>query len=230
MILSKTVRLPDDEGERQRFFEYGYVGHGDLSLVYWEGSEANDEVRSAPFQFSHSSELVLLGCMIGFYRRLGRSEEVIRELFYAAADGVLSDPYLISREDDRLSHATDHVQSFLSGERYGRFNQDILGWDALTTPIPAQPGVIDLVGGTGVYSRSDIFGRQSFLLAQQQSNQQVSRKKTVYSYELPVHVDFYERDIPVLAKTICDLSMGDYRKEIFDFMHTDLTGRSDREL
>ena len=86
--------------------------------------------------------------------------------------------------------------------------------------MPNQPGVVSEVGGTGVYTRKNLFG-VSFVLA---------GVTDTHSIESSRVAEFCLEDMPVIASLVCLNSLGEYRTEIGELIQQEfLDGSSNSD-
>lgn len=219
MYEGKELHLPNGLLGYNRHMEVGFSHHGDIQINYWVGDRCYDHEAAmfAPkgisFPMAHSSESVVLAAMVGYYKRLGTSQEHIRAIFHDVARPVLEDVQL--QHDARLrdNYRQMYLDDIMEGESIPVYDQPYHGWDSLVYPIPCQPGVIESVGGIGLYTRTDLFGNFNLVMAQLPGISSLADPA-----ERPPAVEFSEPDIRLLAGALCENSMGEYRRDIYNLV------------
>lgn len=209
-------RLPESELGEDRCFQIEYFGHGDMRMSFWQGDLSyvprNDDDISKNFGFIHGNDVMLFASFAGYLARVGRSHEEISEVLLSAGDEVLRDNLgTIGYMVNRVMGRTENVASGEPSSRYDIPDQNLV---ALLSPQPNEPALLNEVGGTGIYTRRSgdnvyfVIARFNALLGR--SDEEA---------ELYYTADFCERDVPVLARLVCSLSMGEYRKDIQAFLN-----------
>lgn len=210
MYESLSATLPATDYAKYRSAEIEYSHHGDIILSFSQKPTEESDEYNTTFQMAHGNESILLGSMIGYYKRLGKSSKQTRMDFTKAGSLILEK----ERQDTQKSRRPQHsrtLSALANGRRAPRFDNQAMGWDRLTPDIPTQPGIIENVGGTAIYTRTDLFGNQTMLLA---------HIRPLFDWGLreerpkQASFDLFEHDIPVLAKLVCEQSAGEYRKDV----------------
>lgn len=222
MYSSTTVKLPETFLGADRNFRLGYSFHGDIRLGFWVGDDYDRDALEEPkslrvFSMYHGSEVELIAAAIGFYRRIGVSESETAYTFSNAAHEILVDPDM--KEFRRPPTLTWKLRT-AEGAPKSRFDKPLLGWSRLTNEIMCQPGVTEEVGATAIYTRQDIFGQDTMLLESIPSSLETSLRTLNGN---PPAVDnrvaeLAPADIPIVAETICRLTMGEYRRDVYDLL------------
>lgn len=207
----QRIRLPASELGVNRNFAYGYVAHGDIGMGVWAGELNTDfDDKGVFFRLSHGSAVEFLSCLVGYYNRAEVPEDIVSDVFTNAATEVLSDPDM----QDQRSHYYMHMYSS-TGEHFkilDYFDQPYMGWEALRMPLMAQPGELHEVGGMGAYTRTDIFGKSLLVLARLEA--QLGEDRVVVGD----HAELTLTDVPPIARIICQSAMGEYRREMYDYI------------
>lgn len=202
MYKPAFIELSDSPYSNDRYLEINYTYHGDLSLSVFEDGNVNT------FYFAHGNEETLVATSIGFLTRIGLETAQIHEIVKNASADLLAeiDEYESVRQEPINASS---LRRMVSGHTSDRFNNWVNGWNAFCPPIPQQPGVLESVGGTGVYSRSDVLGNMSLVLARIQSS-----AGFFYDEEGQQISELYESDIPVAINLLCAKAMGEYRRSL----------------
>lgn len=204
----QKVRLPATELGEDRCFQIGYFGQGDIFAATWEGDLDTvprvGDGMSTRFNLSHGADPVLVACHIGYLRRLGHSEQDIKDAFLNAGADVL-------RDDLGVSYGSKlRLNTEVSGSGFPRFDVLDQGLQCLMMPRPSQPGVLDEVGGTGIYMRPNEHGEDLLVWAQLLPNRTVEDDET----RIGESASFCSKDVPIIVSMICAMSLGDYRRDI----------------
>lgn len=211
--MQKT-RLPESELGQERCFQIGYFGHGDVFAAVWEGDigaepTGRDEAF-ARFNLSHGADPVLIACQIGYLRRIGVSEDETRRIFVEAGSKILDD----GEELGWRSPYPPRLEREVSGSGFPRFDLPERGLYCLMLPRPGVPGVIEEVGGTGLYAQSREDGKDLLAWVQHLPGKPEDDTKP----NLGKIAEFCVDDIPVISRMVCDMSLGEYRKDIFTLL------------
>lgn len=203
MYQAKSEKLQSSMYSDRRAITVGYSYHGDLAISIHEDRDKNE------FLFAHGSEVTIVASMIGYLARAGHSTTELIPKIMESGKEILKEYEEIERHRTPINRYD--LRHVATGERYGRFNNLQMGWDALCVPIPKQPGIIEQVGGTGIYTREDVFGNKSLLLTDIPSRTALfftndDRKDCIS--------ELYESDIQPAIKLICEVAMGEYRTEV----------------
>lgn len=201
---SLSALLPETKLGGDRHLKMRYSYHGDIVVSTWRGPEEAVGVNGAQFGFAHGSDTVILAAMAGYLRRSGLGKDEVGEIMCEAGSEVLS-------EEDSLSRADPFMGSMLKSIAEGNgsiyYDKLSIGLHALATPTPRVPGLIEEVGGTAMYTRDDeLLGEKLFVLAQY-----------TMADEAPETAEFCLEDIPTMARLACNLSLGDYRRDVKSF-------------
>ena len=172
----------------------------------WQGSQEAEVTGGMQFGFAHGSDTIILAAMAGYLRRSGMSTGDVGKIMCEAGSEVLS-------EEDSSPHADPFMGSMLKSIAEGK-GSVYYGTQALATPTPRVPGLIEDVGGTAMYTRDDnLLGEKLFILAQHST-----------ADEAPKTAEFCQEDIPTMARLACDLSLGDYRRDVRSFLLREYLG------
>jgi hypothetical protein len=214
MDLNRKARLPDSELGLDRCFEVEYFGHGDVRMSVWQGDlsydpKNSDEV-STNFGMAHGSDPLLIASFIGFLRRIGRTQDEIKSVLTDAGQEILSDdPASIRYSPTHLAG----LENITNGEPATRFDIPERNLNCLLTPHPTVPGTLDRVGGTGIFTRNSKTPlRMVFVKYEPVFEHGESRTEPTDEAE------FCESDIPTMAHLVCDLAMGEYRRDIHSLL------------
>ena len=202
---SLSALLPETKLGSDRHLEMSHSYHGDIIVSTWQGLEEAVNVEGAQFGFAHGSDTIILAAMAGYLRRSGMSTDDVGKIMCEAGSEVLS-------EEDSSSHSDSFMGSMLKSIAEGKgsvyYDKPSIGLRALATPTPRVPGLIEDVGGTAMYTRdNDLLGEKLFVLAQY-----------TMADEAPETAEFCQEDIPTMARLACNLSLGDYRRDVKSFL------------
>ena len=216
MYQVHKAELPPTELGDDRCFQVKYFGHGDILVAAWNGPidldpSASDGV-STRFGFTHGSDVVILASLAGYLKRLGRSDDEVRGTMHEAGEEILGD------SPERLlyyrSPQKNYVNRISSGEPLARFDIPEQGLKCLALPVPAHPGLIEDCGGTGIYTRRTE-DTPNLVFAGFVPATTPEGKKTT---EIDRTADFCEHDIPAMARLVCKMALGEYRKDLQSFL------------
>ena len=214
---SNKSELPPSTLGEDRCFQIKYFGHGDIFAAAWQGSidhspTVGDGI-SACFNFAHGSDVVIMASLAGYLRRVGRSPEEVKNICNEAGEEILTD----DPDSLRFHHRLDDARNALiaEGVRISRFDIQSPELRCLVTPIPTQPGVVDLVGGTGIYTRPNPIGEESYVFASIKSGE---RTDDEFADRIGSVADFCVDDVPVMARLACNMALGEYRRDIHAFL------------
>ncbi len=218
MIEARKSSLPPGALGTDRHFSVGYTSQGDLLTAFWNGKLdfPEDEIPAnmRVFPFAHGSDVTLIASFVGFYRRLGVDESTIAQVFRHSARNILVQADLADTDFEyRLSHLS-HLDHILSGNPLTRFDMPFWNLDCLYPPIPSQPGIVERVGGVGIYTREDILGNFVLTLLHHPS------RVDSYLSSRRIFAELSHEDIPVVAENICDNSLGEYRRDIYALINS----------
>jgi len=209
---NQKVQLPPSELGENRCFEAEYTFHGDLMMRTWSGEideispdpgDVHDEKR---FGMAHGSDVHMIAAFIGYYNRLGVDPEETSEVFRTAAGDILNDelrPHYYNPEEHNLSQLAE-------GSSFIRYDIVSLNLDCLMPLMPVHPGRFERTGGTGLYTKTQELGQLALVFVS------FGQKDKDDPDSLPIRetAKFCKSDIPLMAQTICALSLGDYREQI----------------
>lgn len=204
----QMARLADGELGENRMFRIGYYGHGDIRMATWQGEELVDPVTREGnvqnFGMAHGSDVLIMASFAGFYKRLGHGEEEIRETLRQAGKDII--------DDSQEEFFTSRWEYITQGEPSTAWDIPEHGLDCLVTPIPSQPGILEQTGGTGIYTRGieQGVGRLVFGRFSRTESGEVALTDTA---------DFCEADVPVMARLVCDVAVGEYQRDIQAFLN-----------
>lgn len=205
------AQLPESELGTRRYLEAGYFGHGDIVVSVWPDQSEPDMGERLKFGFIHGSDVTILAAVSGYLKRIGKSEEEIGSIMLEAGAGILEDEEL---QDTRATRDRDsHWTKIIANGDYYASRWDIPEEEltCLVMPTPARPGLLEETGGTGIYTRSTGNGEDRLVLA-------AFRRAESGSAEIDYTAEFCSSDVPTVAQIICDVSLGEYRKEIYHFL------------
>lgn len=216
MYESKRIELPSSVLGSDRYFEIGFTSHGDVTLSFGEG-EANDtnptSERTNGFQMARGSEAMIIAGMVGYYARLGVSEEQTREDFLEAAHSIL---------EERTSYESwfdlYREEIIATGADAERFDLKDASLKCLVPPIAAHPGSLGRNRGTGMYT-TERPEEQLLVFARSNAERQVEGS--------PAKV--CSPDIKPMATLVCSVAMGEYKTQITTLMRTLFLEEDDSE-
>lgn len=212
---AQRTALPPGKLGGRRNLEVGYFGHGDIIISSWQGAlehepHSGDGVTNR-FGFVHGSDVEILAALTGFLRRLGRKEEEVREVLSKAGQDILTDDS--DSIDSYHSLQDDSLDMIAQGATSAHFDIEEQNLRCLVPPIPTRPGIPSKTGGTAIYTRHNPLGHGALLTL---GKHKAARDPGEI---LPTDTeDFCESDIPAMAKLVCDLALGEYRKDIHAFL------------
>ncbi len=212
----QKARLPESELGEHRCFEIGYFGHGDIVMATWEGDLDHDPTSqdgvSKRFGMAHGSDVYILASFAGYLVRCGQTEGEVSEVMLTAGEKVArNNP---DRVRFRSSINDSAIDALSSGRPYPDFDLPLHNRECLMPAKPSQPGLIEKVGGTGIYS--SLSGGDKLLLSLVKF--MPLRDAGNESVEVAEIADFCEADIPTMAKMVCDLALGEYELDIQYFL------------
>ncbi|HEY5267867.1 MAG TPA: hypothetical protein VII94_01895, partial [Candidatus Saccharimonadales bacterium] len=158
---------------------------------------------------THGTEALVLASFVGYYARLHVDKDESSKIFREAAKLVIYDNFNLSD-----NHSTVMLRQIASGDSFKRFNQDSLGLESLIIPSPSQPGTFEEMGGTGTYTKVNELGKLALVFAHFDSPSEQGELRITRT------ADFCKTDIPVMTKLVCDLSRGEYRADLHNFITT----------
>lgn len=210
MINLQKAELPPSELGDDRCFEIGYFGHGDIVVSAWNGTLDLEPSRSdgisTRFGFAHGNDALILASMAGYLKRLGRSNDEVRETLQESGKNILE-------EELGYYHSlrTGSLNMIAAGNPMSRFDDEERGFACLVSPTPSQPGLIEKTGGTGIYTRETDAQIKHLVFAgftphKDNEGNEVS--------EISRTVEFCEQDVPVMARLVCNLALGEYRSDL----------------
>ncbi len=213
---NKSELPPSNLGD-DRCFQIEYFGQGDIFAAVWEGDIDHEPTVedgvSTCFNFAHGSDVVIMASLAGYLRRIGKPQEEVKGVLREAGQEILADDSLrpmYRNSMDEWSNAR-----VAEGRRMPRFDIAEPELHCLVIPIPSQPEDIRAVGGTGIYTRPNKSGDDSYVLAHIKGR---SGSKLTDPDQIGHLADFQASDVPVMAKLVCEMSLGEYRRDIQAFL------------
>jgi hypothetical protein len=214
-------QLPPTNFGVDRNIEYGYFGHGDILIAAWSGDikqrPEHDDPRLKLFNMSYGSDTTLIACIAGYLRRAGVTDDKVKEII------INSGSEIIAEKGEQASKGSRHYSwrsRVVKGEAFPTFDIVNEGLEALLPPVPNQPGVVSEVGGTGVYTRRNLF-RVSFVLAGVTDTRSIESSRVA---------EFCVEDISTMATLVCRNALGEYRTEIGELIQQEfLDGSSNSD-
>ncbi len=201
--------LPATDLGNERCFQIGYFGHRDIFIATWTGPidlEPNREDGvSTCFNLSHGSDLVLLASCVGYLRRVGKPEEEVMRVIKEAGKEVIEDDLGDMKFHRPGSRSTAKLVA--RGTQFKRFDKDCL--DSLVIPTPAEPGTLDRVGGSALYTRPSLDHEDHLVYASLRPDRESDEGVQIYET-----ADFCPEDVPTIATLICSMAMGEYRRDL----------------
>lgn len=216
MYQIHKTKLPLTELGDDRCFEIKYFGHGDILAATWDGpldmDPSADDGVSTRFGFTHGSDVVILASLAGYLKRCGRSNGEVRDMMQIAGEDILSD----GQEGMGYYHSLQkgYLNRVANGDPLTRFDVPEQGLSCLALPMPAQPGLIEDTGGTGIYNKTTQDANYLVFAGHVPTIDSEGRK----AIEINRTADFCEYDIPSMARLVCNLALGEYRKDIHAFL------------
>jgi len=215
MNIVQKAKLPESESGEDRCFEIGYFGHGDIRMSVWNGDldhePVNSDDLSTNFGMAHGSDVYVLSALAGYLVRTGKDQKEIATTMLEAGS------YIIGDDTIRMAYgglSSFDLESTASGSAFPRFDIPERGLSCLLTPHPNVPGVLNEVGGTGIYTRTDENGSLLMVFGKFEPIYEHSERHA----ELTDTEDFSESDVPTIARLVCDLALGEYRRDIHTFL------------
>ncbi len=212
----QKAELPPSRLGNNRCFQIKYYGHGDIATALWKGTLDND-VRSADpdtevFNWHHGNDETILAALAGFLTRSGVSKPDIANIMLGSGSSVLQEFDQIER---RMLPANERsIDRIAIGEPLSRFDLKSLGLRCLVLPTPSQPGVFEYTGGTGIYTKATNIRDDTMVWASFNPQPGADLHNIT-----PDHTaEFCVSDVPTMAKLVCDLSLGEYRRDIAAFL------------
>jgi len=220
---SEKASLPPTELGEDRQLQMGYFGHGDIFIATWTGSldldpHRGDEISTC-FNLAHGCDLLLLASCVGYLRRTEKPEEDIRRVIVEAGRGVLEDD--LGDVRGRRPGGSSSAQWIAQGTHFKRFDKG--GLNSLAIPMPAQPGVLDQVGGTGIYTRPNPDGEDSLVYASLLPGGDDQDGVRIHET-----ADFCPEDMPIIAELVCNMAQGEYRRDLRWFLDDESLGLDDK--
>ncbi len=203
MSIDVIETLSESYLGNERWLRASYTGHGDLALDFGQGNPETPHIITKAVM-AHSADVKLFAGLVGYCRRLDMPQKEIADTFNESLTGIFRPAV---PEDTMFAR---HLEYILDGEDIRPFSHPGLGWSCLIDPIPVHPGVASKKGGTGVYTRTDVFGSHNLLLTQiepQWSNSDESTEKPL--------AELCPQDILPAARLLGRISAGQYRSTIF---------------
>jgi hypothetical protein len=201
-------RLPSSVLGDNRCFEIGYFGHGDIIVSTWQGEldhkPTHNDGISRRFGFAHSGDSVILAALSGYLMRSGYDKDNVGKLLLDAGHDILADGAESLKYKD-LSRVK-YLGHTILGRPMESCDEKSLDLKCLVPPTPSRPGIIEETGGTAIYTSNNT-GRQLLVFGRHDPGEpSVSTLK--YAAE------FCEQDVPVMARLVCNLALGEYREDI----------------
>ena len=216
MYTVHKTELPASELGSGRCFQIKYYGHGDILAATWNGpldlEPSADDGVSIRFGFTHGSDAVILASLAGYLKRCDRSDEEVCSTIQKAGGEILSDDS--KSLADYRSLQQNYVNRVADGAPLTGFDYHQQGLSCLALPMPTQPGRIEAGGGTGIYTKSTE-GSDYLVFAGLAPSTDLEGHKVM---EIDRTAGFCERDIPSMAHMVCDMALGEYRKDIHAFL------------
>jgi hypothetical protein len=204
-----TYQLPDGELGNDRYFAAEYTFHGDVVATSWESPEP-DPKSVHVFRMRDGAEAKFSAALIGYYARLGISVKEQKELLAEAIQSASSNsPFAYLAPFDEYDSS---LKEYIDGSYGDPYDTHPTGLNPLMPPISAGTRPYEIIGGTGIYTRQEKLGKLTLVLTSIRPP-----KNDVIDTE-----SFSRADIPVLAKTVAELSMGQYRQAVYDLYHRTL--------
>lgn len=202
----EIVPLPPSILGDDRHLEIGLNGQGDVSMALWQDSADFDDLfGAARFSFAHGWQATLLASLAGFLTRSDVPRPDINSVMLEAGRGVLADaPEVIGFQDGHYI-----LQSIAEGRELDDANIDELGLSCLVRPMSSQPGPVEQVGGTGIYTRRT---PESTILVFRRTNEEHTT------------AEFATEDVPIMGRLICNLALGVYRPGFQAFLRDNFLG------
>ena len=215
MYTVQKVQLPSSELGDDRCFQINYYGHGDIMTSVWQGPleiepQAEDGI-SVRYGFAHGFDSMILASLAGYLWRAGQSPDDIRQTMQHAGEDVLA--------DDQCSLKYHSYQSMVHrisrGEPLKSFDLSDMRLDCLALPVPAYPGTLDKTGGTGIYTTRADGGSTRLVLAKHTPVPDTHERPTTTITDTS---EFCEQDVPSMARLVCKLALGEYRRDVKAFL------------
>lgn len=217
----QTAQLPSAELGSDRCLQMGYFNHGDIFVATWSGDLAHqpraEDGISTRFKLAHGADSLLLASCVGYLRRIQTPEAKVRTTIIDAAQEVIYDNELGDMSYHR-SGLEPLTQDIAEAEDFPHWDLPESGLSCLMPPRATRPGVPERVGGTAIYTRACPEGQDRLVYANHRPNSNES-DTTIYTT-----ADFCLEDVPVIAKMVCNMSLGEYRKDIRKFVGVHFLG------
>lgn len=213
----KTL-LPESELGADRCFQIKYFGHGDILMSTWHGSidhnpSTQDDV-SYGFGMAHGGDVYILASLAGFLVRAGEAKDTIKDIFHEAGRNILQDDAEFLRYYSHLSR--NYIARIANGKSAPLFDIPERNLQCLMAPRPSVPGIVEKSGGTGIYTTQNEDETMLLVFARHQPTYSATEHETFVKYT----AEFCQSDVPVMARAVCELSLGEYRKDLHAFLHT----------
>lgn len=215
MYDEAKAQLPTTELGSERCLQMEYYGHGDIAITSWSGPlDINPDEAEAPatrFNMRHGCDLLLLAACVGYLRRFNTPEEEIQQTVLAASQEIIAEDL----GDLRYHSYTDTTIKRVSvGAPFPRYDMPDLSLTCLMPLEPSQPGLAHRVGGTAIYTKPN--GNKTGYLVYA-SHVPVPREETT---EIAATTEFCKQDIPTIASLICEMALGEYRRDLKKYIET----------
>lgn len=224
MIECVEVELSVDPFDNKRSACIGYTFHGDVVLetTYESNKEVGSSKKSlelqpepAIFIFSHEALASLMAWFSCFAWRCNKPEESLAALQFAKEN--IEPPHYMA-----YNHSLGHLVRVAQDQRpMPRFDDLINGWQAVDIPMVTQPGTIEEVGATGIYTGKSIAGSDCLIFHSIPSQ----TGKTLQ--ETGSHAEFYIHDIRPVMKAITEVALGEYANEVWQLADSVLMANGD---
>lgn len=222
--LEQRVQLPPSGLGENRCFAISYYGAGDIHISAWAGDiyqEVDEDTDNvANFGLRHGTDVRILGSLIGFLRRSGVNDKEISEILTSAGADILSDE--VYEVDRYMRSAVEYAHKIASGEDDGYESIEVEGekLSCVMHPEPTQPGRIEQVGGTGIYTKTRHNGGMLLVFA---GIKPTRLSDASSDPDVATTAEFCQDDIPKMAQAVCDLALGEYRLDLKQLLLLELT-------
>lgn len=216
------AQLPETELGSDRCLEIGYFGHGDITVTVWHGALDEDpepsDNDSGIFRFAHGSDAMLLASLAGFLNRSRENQNAVQQILTTAGSDILAD----SPDTLRGYHSfqSDVLSRIVRGDPFPTADLPEHGLQCLLPPVPAQPGHLEQVGGTGLYTRANEKAPGLLLVL---GKYVVTFGSGPREVALETTEDFCTLDVPVIAQLICEVALGEYRRDLHALLAREFT-------
>lgn len=200
--IVETV-LPSKPDGVIRNFAIEHTNHGDIRLEFWDGVAKPSIIESLEkgiytpyprYAFPHTFHGLLVAALMGYLTRIKTPETEIKELLHDARLCIeAKKPH--DNSDSRWG-----LRSLSQGVPVSRYNIAENNWQALTSPVPPEPGS-RLLGGT------ELFTTDKAELVIATITEEMDDRSIVVSLEHATILT--KRDIPPIATAIAKISLGE---------------------